>query len=118
MFYPSEFVVKVLLIAEQVLTIKLEKNWLSTKYYFDFVKVKILNTFVQLYGAMLKDLYEHCYEIFKALVSSYVSIRFKSHARRKNELIKKKLCVLNCCELFYLTINKVLEYLVCFIMMR
>ena len=90
MFYPSEFVVKVLLIAEQVLTIELEKNWLSTKYYFDFVKVKISNTFVQLYGAMLKDLDEHCYEILKALVSSYVSIRFKSHARRKNELIKKK----------------------------
>ena len=91
-----------MLIAKQVLTIKLEKNWPSTKYHFDFVKVKILKTFVQLYRAMLRDLDEHCYEILKVLGSSYVSIRFKSYARIKNELSEKKLlrAKLSCIVLF------------------
>ena len=90
MIYPSQFVFNILLTAEKVLTVELEKNWLSRKYFFDFIQLQICTSFVSLHGHMFKGLDNHAYELLKQVVACYTSIRFKSFARQKNEEIRKK----------------------------
>lgn len=88
--YASEFVVKVVKLAEQIVIGELEKNWLQKKYFFDFINIKICNAFVSLFGNIFKLMDNHSYDLMKKIVSCYVSIRFKSHAKLTNETIKKK----------------------------
>ena len=90
MTYPSEFVKKVVRVCEFVLLEELKKNWLGKKYYFDFVNIKVCNCFVSFYGEMIKRLDNHGFDLLKRLISCYISIRFKSHAREQNELLKRK----------------------------
>ena len=88
--YPSEFVVKIVKFAENVLNCELKKeNWLK-KFFFDFCNIKICNGFVSLYGNIFKSMDNHSYELMKIIVSCFLSIRFKSHARLINERIKKQ----------------------------
>ena len=90
LFYPSEFVIKILKVAENILIVELEKNWLQKRYFFDFVQIKVCNAIVSLYGNLFKTMDNHAYENVKIIVTCYVTIRFKSHAKLKNERIKKK----------------------------
>ena len=90
LIYPSEFVVKIVKFAENVLNCELKKeNWLK-KFFFDFCNIKICNGFVSLYGNIFKSMDNHSYELMKIIVSCFLSIRFKSHARLINERIKKQ----------------------------
>ena len=52
--------------------------------------IKIFNGFVSLYGNIFKSMDNHSYELMKIIVSCFLSIRFKSHARLINERIKKQ----------------------------
>ena len=87
---PSIFVMKTAVTCEKVLSTELENNWLSKKYYFDFVQILICNSFVSLHSGMLRNLDCHSYELLKKIVACYVSLRFKSFAKKKNEELKKK----------------------------
>ena len=87
---PSLFVKKIAVTCEKVLSTELENNWLSKKYYFDFVQILICNSFVSLHSEMFRNLDCHSYELLKKIVACYVSIRFKSFAKKKNEELKKK----------------------------
>ena len=90
LIYPSEFVVKVVKFAENVLNCELKKeNWLK-KFFFDYCNIKICNGFVSLYGNIFKSMDNHSYELMKVIVSCFLSIRFKSHARLINERIRKQ----------------------------
>ena len=87
---PSDFVVKIVQFAEKVINVELKKdNWLQ-KYFFDMCNMKVCNNFVSLYGDIFKSMDNHSYELMKTIVTCYLSIRFKSHARLMNEKIKKK----------------------------
>ena len=59
------------------------------KYYFDYVNIKICNSFLSLHSDLFSKMDNHCYELLKKVVSFYVSIRFKSHSLEQNELLKK-----------------------------
>ena len=63
--FPSRFVFKALCIAESVLRSELEKDWLGKKYFFDYVHIKICNSFVSIYSDMMKQMDNHCYELLK-----------------------------------------------------
>ena len=90
LIYPSDFVVKIVQFAEKVINVELKKdNWLQ-KYFFDMCNMKVCNNFVSLYGDIFKSMDNHSYELMKTIVTCYLSIRFKSHARLMNEKIKKK----------------------------
>ena len=67
----------------------LKENWLK-KFFFDYCNIKICNGFVSLYGNIFKSMDNHSYELMKVIVSCFLSIRFKSHARLINERIKKQ----------------------------
>ena len=90
MTYPSEFVKKLVHVCETVLSQELEKNWMGKKYFFDYVSLKICNSFVSLHDCMIKLLDNHGLDLMKKFVSCYCSIRFKSHAKLQNDLLKKK----------------------------
>ena len=63
--YPSKFAHRVLCVAESVLRSELKKNWLGKKYFFDYVNIKIVNTFISLHSVMLKTMDNHCYDLLK-----------------------------------------------------
>ena len=63
--YPSKFVHRVLCVAESVLKSELEKNWLGKKYFFDYVNIKIVNSFISLHSVMMKAMDNHCYDLLK-----------------------------------------------------
>ena len=88
-WFPSLFVKKAVLVSEKILTIEMKKNWLMKKYYFDYVNIQICNAFVSLHSNLFLTMDNHCYELLKKIVSCYTSIRFKSHAREQNEILKK-----------------------------
>ena len=87
--YPSLFVQKTLQIAEKVLQIDLNPTCLMKPYYFDFVKIKICNSFVSLHSEIFRNMDNHCYELMKKIVSCYCSIRFKSFVKEQNDLLKR-----------------------------
>ena len=88
--YPSNFVLKIVKFAENVVNLELKKDdWLK-KYYFDHCNIKICNGFVSFYGDIFKKMDNHSYELMKTIVSCYLSIRFKSYARFINEKHKKQ----------------------------
>ena len=90
LIYPSDFVVNVVKFAENVLSCELkEENWLK-KIFFDYCNIKICTGFVSFYGDIFKSMDNHSYELMKVIVTCYLSIRFKSHARLINERIKKQ----------------------------
>ena len=60
------------------------------KYFFDYINIKICNAFVSLHSNLFLTMDNHCFELLKKIVSCYCSIRFKSHAREQNEILKKK----------------------------
>ena len=60
---PSLFVKKIAVTCEKVLSTELENNWLSKKYYFDFVQILICNSFVSLHSEMFRNLDCHSYEL-------------------------------------------------------
>ena len=62
--FPSRFVFKALCIAESVLRCELEKDWLGKKYFFDYVNIKICNSFVSIHSIM-KKMDNHCYDLLK-----------------------------------------------------
>ena len=90
MSYPSEFVKKLIHVCEIVLSQELEKNWMGKKYFFDHVNLKFCNSFISLHSCMIKLLDNHGLDLMKKFISCYCSIRFKSHTREQNDLLKKK----------------------------
>ena len=86
---PSEFVDKILKLSENILTVEFEKNSILKNYYFYYINIKICNAFISLHGKMFVNMDNHCYELLKKIVACYCSIRFKSHAKEKNEELKK-----------------------------
>ena len=90
LIYPSNFVVKIVKFAENVLKLELKKDDWLRKYYFDHCNIKICNGFVSFYGDIFKEMDNHSYELMKTIVCCYLSIRFKSHARYMNEQQKKQ----------------------------
>ena len=89
MFYPSRFVEKALHVAETILSSELSNNVFFKPYFFDCVNMQICNTFVSFYCDYLKKMDNHCYDLLKKIVSCYCAIRFKSHAREQNDILKK-----------------------------
>lgn len=90
LMYPSDFVKKISEISEKILKVELSGNsWLSKKYFFDFIVMKICNSFVSFHGDILKTMDNHCYELTKKIVSCYVTIRLKYHAKSYNDKHKK-----------------------------
>ena len=90
LIYPSDFVVNVVKFAENVLSCELkEENWLNF-FFFDYCNIKICTGFVSFYGDIFKSMDNHSYELMKVIVTCFLSIRFKSHARLINERIKKQ----------------------------
>ena len=90
LIYHSEFVVKVVKFAENVLNSELkEENWLK-KVFFDYCNIKIGNGFVSLYGNIFKSMDNHSYELMKVIVPCFLLIHLKRHDRLINERIKKQ----------------------------
>ena len=89
MTYPSKFVQKALQVAEEILQAELNQNCYMKKYFFDFINMKICNTFVSMFTALFSGLDNHCYELLKKIIFCYCSIRFKSFAKEQNEILKK-----------------------------
>ena len=77
-------------VCEIVLSQELEKNWMGKKYFFDHVNLKFCNSFISLHSCMIKLLDNHGLDLMKKFISCYCSIRFKSHTREQNDLLKKK----------------------------
>ena len=48
-----------------------------------------MNTFASFHGEIFKTMHNHSYELAKQIVSVYVCIRLKDHAKLENEAIKK-----------------------------
>ena len=90
MYYPSNFVTRVTSLCEKVLQPELDsKNWLSKKYYFDYMLVKVTNAYVCLHGNELVNMHGHSFEMIKRIISMYTCIRLKHFAREENRRLKK-----------------------------
>ena len=90
MFYPSNIVTKVTCIAEKIVEPTLQsRDWLCKKYYFDYVTMKVLRTYVSISFDDLKSLHEHAFELIKCVISTYIVIRLKHFAKEENDRIKK-----------------------------
>ena len=82
--FPSRFVFKALCIAESVLRCELEKDWLGKKYFFDYVNIKICNSFVSIHSIIMKKMDNHCYDLLKEQhdESSFLRILYKNISLR------------------------------------
>ena len=90
MFYPSNIVTKVTCIAEKIVEPTLQsRDWLCKKYYFDYVTMKVLRTYVSISFDDLKSLHEHAFEQIKSVIATYIVIRLKHFAKEENDCIKK-----------------------------
>lgn len=100
--YPSPFVLKITETSEKIIEIELkEKNWLTKKYYVDYLILKIITNFVSVHGNCFKTMDNHAYELTKQVISCYTCIRMKHHAKLLNENLKKTDYVQSCRNLFY-----------------
>ena len=90
MMYPSTFVTKLTTLSENVLGPELNsRNWLCKKFYFDYISLKVMNVYVSLHGDDFKELHSHAFELAKKIISTYICIRLKHHAKEENRRIKK-----------------------------
>ena len=90
MCYPSNLVTKVTGIAEKIVEPTLQsRDWLCKKYYFDYIAMKVLRTYVSICYKDLRKLHEHAFELIKSVISTYIVIRFKHFAKQENGRIKK-----------------------------
>ena len=91
MCYPSNHVTKVTGIAEQVVEPTLQsRDRLCKKYYFDYMSMKVLRTYVSISFKDIKTLHEHAIEVIKSVISTYIVIRPKHFAKQENDRIKKQ----------------------------
>ena len=99
--YPSDFVNKLMTLSEKIVSQELKGNVLSKAFSFDKIVLKIVSDFVNLNQNVVDKLDEHRYALCKSLVSFYVCIRLKHHAKvtsialRNNNLRRKlnRICV-------------------------
>ena len=99
--YPSDFVNKLMTLSEKIVSQELKGNVLSKGFSFDKIVLKIISDFVNLNQSVVDKLDEHRYSLCKSLVSLYVCIRLKHHAKvtsielRNNNLRRKlnRICV-------------------------
>ena len=64
-------------------------NWLTKKYFFDYICVKVTTYFFNMHDDIVKELDEHGVNLIKKICSCYTSIRLKHHARLQNQKLKK-----------------------------
>ena len=94
--------------SEKIIEIELkEKNWLTKKYSFDYLILKIITNFVSVHGNGFKTMDNHAYELTKQVISCYTCIHMKHHAKLLNENLKKTDYVRSCRNLFYKKTSKV-----------
>ena len=90
MTYPSNFVLKVIEVSEKIIGQEVKtNNWLSKPYFFDFVCVKIVKSFMERTDLFILNC-NHNYDLYKKIVSCYASIKLKHHSKLENEKLKKK----------------------------
>ena len=88
-------------LSEKIVSQELKGNVLSKAFSFDKIVLKIVSDFVNLNQNVVDKLDEHRYALCKSLVSFYVCIRLKHHAKvtsialRNNNLRRKlnRICV-------------------------
>ena len=86
MCYSSNHVTKVTGIAEQVFEPTLQsRDRLCKKYYFDYMSMKVLRTYVSISFKDIKTLHEHAIEVIKSVISTYIVIRPKHFAKQEND---------------------------------
>ena len=84
LIYPSSFVTKIMVLAEQIICIELYNNILSTKFKFDQIVMRVVSDFIQHHSNIMQQLDEHGYDLCKNLVSLFACICFKHHAKMTN----------------------------------
>ena len=90
MTYPSNFVLKVIEVSEKIIGQEVKtNNWLSKPYFFDFVCVKIVISFMERTDLFILNC-NHNYDLYRKIVSCYASIKLKHHSKLENEKLKKK----------------------------
>lgn len=90
MTYPSQLVCKVIEFSEQIIVKEIRTtNWLSKPFFFDFLCVKIVKSYMESNKIVLLDC-NHNYELYKKIVACYTSIKLKHHIKLENEKMKKK----------------------------
>jgi len=72
----DDIVLKITETSEKIIEIELkEKNWLTKKYYVDYLILKIITNFVSVHGNCFKTMDNHAYELTKQVISCYTCIR-------------------------------------------
>lgn len=91
LIYPSPFIKTLCSVCEKILSLELEstRNYLTKKYFFDFICLKIVSTFVSSHGNFFLNMDNHAYELSKKIVSCYVAIRLKHFAKIQNDALKR-----------------------------
>ena len=84
LIYPSSFVTKIMVLAEQIICIELHNNILSAKFKFDQIIMRIVSDFIHHHSNIMQQLDVHGYDLCKKIVSLFACIRFKHHAKMTN----------------------------------
>ena len=84
LIYPSSFVTKIMVLAEQIICIELSNNIFSAKFKFDKIVMRIVSDFIHHHSNIMQQLDGHGYDLCKKLVSLFACIRFKHHAEMTN----------------------------------
>lgn len=88
MCYPSESAKKLFILADKIVDMEVKTSkWLTEKYFFDRLCIKIVKCFLE-----NSRIYMKCgdkYSLSMKLTSCYVSIKLKHHSKLENERLKK-----------------------------
>ena len=88
MCYPTKSAKDLFILADKIIDMEVKaSNWLSDKYFFDRLCIKIVQCFVEKFILSLKC--NHEYSLFMKLASCYATIKLKHHCKLENERLKK-----------------------------
>lgn len=88
--YPSNLVTQISETCEKVILYEIENgNWLTKKFFLDFLTIKIIRVLVDIHKDIYSKLDDHGYELVKKIIICYCCIRLKHHAHLVNEKLKK-----------------------------
>ena len=77
------------MLSENIIREELKHNHLSKMFSFDKIVLKVLSDFVNLHSSTFSKLDAHGYEVSKDLISSFLCIRLKYHAKLENRQFRK-----------------------------
>ena len=88
MCYPTKSAKDLFILADKIIDMEVKaSNWLTDKYFFDKLCLKIVQCLIEKSILSLKC--NHQYSLFMKLVSCYSAIKLKHHSKLENERLKK-----------------------------